>query len=199
MELAAVGIPALLAQESTQTETTQTEEETHNPILPEPDELIFGSLAFLLVFVVLARYALPTIRQGLEARRMKIQEDLEKAEQAKAEAERTQARYEQQLRDARAEANRIIEESRKTADSMRRDLLAKAEDESRQVVARAQEEIRAERDRVFEELRSSVAELSVTVAERVVGESLTKERHLKLVDGYIDELTKKGGRRRGSS
>jgi F-type H+-transporting ATPase subunit b len=82
---------------------------------------------------------------------------------------------------------------------MQRDLLAKAEEESRQVVAKAQEEIRAERDRVFEELRSSVAELSVTVAERVVGESLTKERHLKLVDGYIDELTKKGGQRRGSS
>jgi F-type H+-transporting ATPase subunit b len=195
MELTALSIPATLAQ----TETTQTEEEPHNPILPEPDELIFGGLAFVLVFVVLARYALPRIRQGLEARREKIQEDLEKAEQAKAEAERIQAQYEQQLRDARTEASRIIEESRKTADSMQRDLLAKAEEESRQVVARAQEEIRAERDRVFEELRSSVAELSVTVAERLVGESLTKERHLKLVDGYIDELTKKGGRQRGSS
>lgn len=195
MELTALSIPTPLGQ----AETTQTEEETHNPILPEPDELIFGGLAFVLVFVVLARYALPRIRQGLEARRQKIQEDLEKAEQAKAEAERVQAQYEQQLRDARTEANRIIEESRKTADSMQRDLLAKAEEESRQVVAKAQEEIRAERDRVFEELRSSVAELSVTVAERVVGESLTKERHLKLVDGYIDELTKKGGKRRGSS
>lgn len=194
MELAALGIPALLAQ----AETTQTQEEEPNPILPELDELIFGSLAFALVFVVLARYALPRLRQGLEARSQKIQDDLEKAEQEKAESERLKAQYEQHLREARAEANRIIEESRKTAESMRRDLLAKAEEDSRQVVAKAQEEIRAERDRAMEELKRSVAELSVMVAERVVGESLNRDRHLKLVDGYIDELTKKGGRQRGS-
>lgn len=194
MELAALG-PALLAQ----AETTQTQEEEPNPILPELDELIFGSLAFALVFVVLARYALPRLRQGLEARRQKIQEDLERAEQAKAESERLKAQYEQQLREARAEANRIMEESRKTAESMRRELLAKAEEDSRQVVARAQEEIRAERDRAMDELKRSVAELSIMVAERVVGENLNKERHLKLVDGYIEELTKKGGPQRGSS
>lgn len=194
MEFVIAGIPASLTQESTQTETTQTEEEKHNPILPELDELIFGGLAFLIVFFVLAKFAFPRLRQGLEARRQKIQEDLEKAEQAKTESEQMKAEYEQRLREARAEANRIIEESRKTADSMRRDLLAKAEDESRQIVARAQEEIRAERDRAMDELKRSVAELSVMVAERVVGENLSKERHLKLVDSYIDELTKKGGR-----
>ena len=195
MTIAVHGLP--LAQEQTGTETQQEEE--HNPVLPEADELIFGGLAFLLVFVVLARFAFPLLNQGLEARRRKIQEDLERAEQAKAEAERIQSRYEEQLREARAEANRIVEESRKTADSMRRDLMAKAEEDSRQVVARAQEEIRAERDRAMEELRRSVAELSIMVAERVVGENLNKERHLKLVDGYIDELTKKGGRLHGSS
>jgi F-type H+-transporting ATPase subunit b len=92
-----------------------------------------------------------------------------------------------------------MEEARKTADSTRRDLLAKAEEESRQIVARAQEEIRAERDRASDELRRSVAELSVQLAERVVGESLTQERHLRLVDGYIEELSKRDGGERGSS
>lgn len=195
MTISVRGLP--LAQEQTGTET-QPEEE-HNPVLPEADELIFGGLAFLLVFVVLARFAFPRLNQGLETRRRKIQEDLERAEQAKTESEGLRAQYDQHLREARAEANRIIEESRKTAESMQRDLMAKAEEDSRQVVAKAQEEIRAERDRAMEELRRSVAELSIMVAERVVGESLTKERHLKLVDGYIDELTKKGGRSRGSS
>ncbi|HEV2907455.1 MAG TPA: hypothetical protein VGZ50_09105, partial [Actinomycetota bacterium] len=94
---------------------------------------------------------------------------------------------------------RIIEEARKTAESLSKDMLAKADDESSKVVARAQEEIRAERDRAMAELKRSVADLSIMFAERVVGESLSKERHLKLVDGYIDELTKKGGRPRGSS
>jgi hypothetical protein len=80
-------------------------------------------------------------------------------------------------------------------------MLAKAEDEARQVVSRAQQEIRAERDRTFEELRVQVGELSIEVASRVIGQSLDKRRQAKLVDEYIEELTRSsngqaGGERR---
>jgi F-type H+-transporting ATPase subunit b len=187
MRYQVLGLP--LAQEEHPTETT---EEEHNPILPETDELIFGSLAFIIVFAVLARLAIPRIRSMMEARQQKIREDLEKAEKAKGEAEQVLAKYEEQLRDARSESGRIIDEARKTADQMRKDILAKAEDEGRQIVSRAQEEIRAERDRAFEQLRRSVGELSVELASRVVGESLDKERHLRLVDSYIEELSGTG-------
>ncbi|MGH2677434.1 MAG: F0F1 ATP synthase subunit B, partial [Actinomycetota bacterium] len=136
MELVVRGLPETLAQEETQTEEPAQEEE-HNPILPEADELIFGSLAFLLVFLVLARFAFPRLNKGLNERQEKIRGDLEGAEEARKEAQASLQRYEQQLQEARAESGRIIEEARKTADSMRRDLLAKAEEESRAVVARA--------------------------------------------------------------
>jgi F-type H+-transporting ATPase subunit b len=183
------GLPRTLAQEEEQHTETGAEAEEHNPILPEADELIFGGLAFLAVFLVLARYAFPRINQGLKQRTDRIREDLEKAESARNEAQGILERYEGQLQEARGEANRIIDEARKTAESVRRDLLAKAEDEANQVVARAQEEIRAERDRAFGELRRQVGELSVELAARVVGTELNKTRQMKLVDGYIDELT----------
>jgi F-type H+-transporting ATPase subunit b len=188
MEYRVDGLPLQVAQVRPQTET-QTQEEEPNPILPEPDELIFGTLAFLIVFVALARYAFPRLNQGLRDRREKIRGDLERAEKAREEAEAALQRYEQRLQEARAESGRIIEEGRKTAEQMRRDLLAKAEDESRQVVAKAQEEIRAERDRAIQELRGQLAEWSVELAGRVVGESLDEQRHLKLVEDYIEELT----------
>ncbi|HVM11636.1 MAG TPA: F0F1 ATP synthase subunit B [Actinomycetota bacterium] len=190
------GLPRVYAQEETGTEqhAPAKEEEHHNPILPETDELVFGSLAFLLVFLALWRFAFPAISRGLEQRSQKIQGDLEEAESARTQAQGMLTQYQARLDEARTEANRIIEEARKTAESMRRDVLAKAEEESRQIVARAQEEITAERDRAFEELRRQVGELSVELAERVVGHSLDKERHLQLVDGYIDELAGEGGR-----
>ena len=175
-----------------QGETTQTQEEEHNPILPEPGELIFGGLAFIIVFWVLARYAFPRLNEAMRARTEKIRGDLERAEKARDDAEAALRRYEQQLREARVESGKVIDEARKTADKMRKDLLAKAEDESRQIVARAQDEIRAERERAFQELRRQVGELSVELAERVVGENLDKQRQLKLVDGYIDELAGDG-------
>lgn len=192
MEYRVIGLVSAQAEE----QQTETQEEEHNPILPEPGELIFGALAFLLVFVVLARYALPRINQGLRERREKIRGDLEGAEKAREEAEASLARYERQLQEARAEAGRLIEEARKTAEATRRDLLAKAEDESRQVVAKAQEEIRAERDRAIQELRDQLAEWSVDLAARVVGEELDKERHLRLVDEYIDQVAGLGDDRR---
>jgi len=137
---------------------------------------------------VLAKFAFPRLNQAMQDRTDKIQGDLEKAESERQEAEQLLARYEEQLKDARGEANRIIEESRKTADQMRQDLLERAEEESRQVVARAQEEIRAERDRAFAQLRSQVGALSVELASRVVGMELDSERQRRLVDDYIDEI-----------
>jgi F-type H+-transporting ATPase subunit b len=200
MDFEVRGLPEILAQEE-ETQTEQpVEEEEHNPILPEADELIFGSLAFIVVFVVLARYAFPRLNKGLKDRQEKIRGDLERAEGARKEAESSLQRYERQLQEARAEAGTIVEDARKTAEQMRRDLLAKAEDESRQIVARAQEEIRAERDRAIQELRVTLAETSVDLAARVVGESLDRERQIRLVDEYIDEVAGMGnGRQTGKT
>ena len=157
-------------------------------LYPKLSELILGAVAFFILFAFMYRWVIPQVNKMLEARRDKIQGDLEKAEEAKSEADKLLADYREQLSGARDEANRIIEEGRKTAESMRRDLEAKAEEESKAIVTKAQDEIRAERDRVFQELRAQVGELSLALAGRVVGESLDRDRHLRLIDSYIDEL-----------
>ncbi len=157
-------------------------------LYPKVSELILGAVAFFILFAFMYRWVVPRVNQMLEARRDKIQGDLEKAEEAKSEADKLLADYREQLSGARDEANRVIEEARKTADSMRRDLEAKAEEESRAIVAKAQDEIRAERDRVFQELKAQVGELSLQLAGRMVGESLDRDRHLRLVDDYIRDL-----------
>ena len=74
------------------------------------------------------------------------------------------------------------------AESLRRDMETKAQEEAKVIVSKAQDEIRAERDRVFQELKAQVGELSLELAGRMVGESLDKDRHLRLVDDYINEL-----------
>ena len=159
-----------------------------NPILPDMAELVFGGLAFLIVFGVLAKFAFPALNKMLAQRTEKIQGEMEKAEAARTDADRLLAEYRQQLAGARDEANRIIDEARKTADGLRKDLQAKAEQESQATVARAQEEIRAERDRVFQELRGQVGVIAVELAGRVVGASLDPKTHEKLIDEYISQV-----------
>jgi len=157
-------------------------------LYPKISELIIGAIAFGILFLFMAKWVLPRLNQTLEARRGKIQGDLEKAEQARADADKLLADYRQQLAGARADANRIVEEARQTAEALREDLSKKAEDEARGIVTRAQEEIRAERDRVFQELKAQVGELSLALAGRIVGSELDRDRQGRLVDEYITEL-----------
>lgn len=166
------------------------EEPANDPkhLYPHAEELIVGALAFAILFFFVWKWVLPRLGKILEERRQKIQGSLEEAEKAKRDADNMLTEYQEKLRDAGTEAGKIIEEARKTAEQMRKDLLAKAEDESRQVVAKAQEEVRAERDRAIQSLRRELAEASVELAGRVVGKTLDKEEHVRLVEQYIDEV-----------
>ena len=183
----------------------QAEDKPIKDLSPKLQELIVGAVAFGVIFVFMSKWVLPRVNKLLEERRQKIQGNLEEAEQTKAAADQLLADYREQLAGAREDANRIIEEARRTAEAMRKDLIAKAEQEYQGIVGRAQEEIRAERDRVFQELKTQVGELSLALAGRVVGETLDKTKQLRLVDDYIKELEelapsngKKGPRPRDS-
>ena len=183
----------------------QTEDKPIKDLSPKLQELIVGAIAFGVIFVFMSKWVLPRVNKLLEERRQKIQGNLEEAERTKTAADQLLADYRQQLAGAREDANRIIEEARRTAEAMRKDLVTKAEQEYQGIVGRAQEEIRAERDRVFQELKSQVGDLVFSLAGRVVGETLDKTRQLRLVDDYIKELEelapsngKKGPRPRDS-
>jgi F-type H+-transporting ATPase subunit b len=168
----------------------QEEVSDKKDIYPHLSELILGFIAFGILFFFMWKWVIPRLNEALEARRQKIQGDLEKAEESRTEAQKLLDDYRAQLSNARDEANRVIDEARKTAEKLRKDMEAKAEKEYQAIVGRAQEEIRSERDRVFEELKAQVGELSVAIAAKVVGTTLErdKEQHLKLVDEYIREL-----------
>jgi F-type H+-transporting ATPase subunit b len=173
------------------------EEPQNDPrhLLPHAEELIVGALAFAILFFFVWKWVLPRLNALLDERRRQIQGRLEEAEDAKRSADGELARYREQLAHARDEANRIIEEARRTAEQLRLDIQAKAEQEAQATVVRAQEEIRAERDRVFEELRGQLGDIAVELAGRVVGQSLDRAAHERLIDDYIDEVSAAGNGR----
>jgi F-type H+-transporting ATPase subunit b len=157
-------------------------------LYPHAAELLVGALAFAIVFYFLWKWVIPRVNALLEERRQQIQGEIERAEATRGEADHLLTDYREQLAGARDEANRIIEEGRRTADQLRRDLQAKAEEEASATVARAQDEIRAERDRVFEDLRAQIGDIAVELAARVVNQSLDKKAHEKLIDDYIEQV-----------
>jgi len=155
---------------------------------PETSELIAGIIAFAIIFFFAWKWVFPTIAKTLEARQAAIKADYEAAEAAKVEAENLKNNYQAQLAQAREEAGRIVEEARQAGESVRAEVVARADVEATAIKERATADMSGERDRVAASLRREVANLSLDVAEKVVGSSLDRASQQALVDRYIDEL-----------
>ena len=163
-------------------------EHEQSPILPAANELIWGTIAFLILLFLMYRTAWPSVDKAFKDRRANIEGKLEQAERDRDEAEQLLEQYRRRLRDAEDETQRILEEARSNAERVRRDLLSKAEADAGRELDRARQAIRAERDQAIRQLRNEVGTLAVELATRVVGDSLDRDRQLRLVDEYIDEL-----------
>jgi F-type H+-transporting ATPase subunit b len=164
-------------------------EDKFSPVTPVVSELIWAAIFFVLLFVIIAKVALPKLNATLAAREAALSGKLVQAEQAKLEADTVLADYRAKLADAQTEANRIIEEGRRTGESIVADARTRAEAEAQTLVTRAQSDIQAERDRAIGALRSELATLSIELASKVVGSSLDNDASRRLVDSYIDQLT----------
>nr|MCQ3812748.1 ATP synthase F0 subunit B [Acidimicrobiia bacterium] len=98
-----------------------------NPIIPEPTEIIWGGLAFVILLALMKWKLFPVVKNLMEQRTQRIQDSLDEADRERAEAAEVRARHEAELADARAEAARLVDEAREQAASVRADLQARAE------------------------------------------------------------------------
>ncbi len=173
-----------------QDETPAAEEETGGIalLIPDTNEAIAGVIAFAIVFFFVWKWAIPALNKSLEARQQAIRAELESAESAKVEAQSLRDDYQSQLAGAKTEATQIVDDARTQGEQVRADVVARAETEADQIKSRADGEIAGERERVAGELRRQVADLSIDVAEKVVGSSLDTDAQRELVDRYIDDL-----------
>jgi F-type H+-transporting ATPase subunit b len=159
-----------------------------NPILPDTSELLWSIFSFLVLFVAMWKFAFPAVKKAMDARTERIRTNLDDAERVKSEAQQILDEYQRQLSDARSESNRIIEEARQTADSLRRDLMARAEAEVAELRQRAQEDLHASQERALAELRSAVADIAIQAAEVVVQHNLDRQTNLQLIENFIEQV-----------
>jgi len=157
-------------------------------VLPHTSELVAGILSFAIVFFFVWRKAMPMINKTLEARQQAITGQLSEAEESKREAESLLADYKAQLAEAKAEGNRIIEEARVAGEQLKSDIVARAEEEAASTLTKAREEAQAEKSRAMAEARREVGEISVGLAEKIVGGSLDDKIQKDLIDRYLTEL-----------
>lgn len=163
-------------------------QEAPNPILPATNEIIYGTASFLILFLLMWKFAYPAVKKGMAARSARIEATLSSADKAMADAQTVLSEYRAQLTDAKNEGNRIIEEARQQADAVRKQMLARAEADVASTRMKAAEDLAAQADRLKADLTSHVKSLSLELAGKVVGANLDTETNAALVDRYIAEL-----------
>jgi F-type H+-transporting ATPase subunit b len=166
-------------------------QEAPSPILPEMNELIWGGISFLLLFLLMWKFAFPAIKEGMNNRTERIRADLDAAESAKAEAVTTLDGYKAQLADAKNEAARIIEEARQSADALKRDQEARLQTELAEARARAAADIEAAKAQATADLRGELAQLAVGAASAVVNKNLDAAAQTQLIEDYINSVGSK--------
>lgn len=156
-------------------------------ILPQMDEFIPMLVAFIILWIVLAKFGWPKFEGMLAKREQTIKESLEKSEAARVESERVLEEYKRQLEDAKSQSTQIIADAKKTGEAVKADITAKAQAEAAQMIEKAHAAIEADKKAAISELQSSVTDMSVAVAGRLIGEDLSDDEHRKIIERYVNE------------
>jgi F-type H+-transporting ATPase subunit b len=156
-------------------------------IIPNLGELIPALVSFAIVFFVLSKFGWPAISDMLDKRADTIREGLERAESARIEAERLLEEYKKTMAEARKEAGSILQSAKQAAEAQRVEAAAKTQAEIDAMLAKARESIEGERRAAVASLQSSVADLSVAVAGKLIGGELTVADQHAVIEKYINE------------
>lgn len=170
-----------------------------NPLVPSWTEVIWGGLAFFIVFFALWKILMPRITKVLQERTDAIEGGIERASRAEAEASRLAEQYRSQLEEARHDAARVREESREEGARIIAELREQAQAEAARITQAAQTQIAADRQQAFASLRAEVGTLAVELASKIVGESLADEaRQSRVVERFLAELEASEGETSGA-
>jgi F-type H+-transporting ATPase subunit b len=150
--------------------------------------MIWTLVTFVVVLIVLKKYAFGPVQQMIDQRRVAITADLDAAEQAREEAQTSLAEYRRQLADARKEASRIVEDARKVGEERRSADVAALEAETVRLKEQAKAEIAAETRQSLAVIKQHVAELTIATTEKVVRARLDAAEQKRLIDEALADV-----------
>lgn len=148
--------------------------------------LITGS--FILLLVLIKKFAWSNITGIFEERAEKIASDIDRAEEARQKAEVLAQKREDELACSRKEAKTIIENAKETAEQSKANILADAKLEAGHLKEKANQEIAQNKVEALQSVKGEVADLTISLAGKIISQNLDSHAHKALIDQYIDQL-----------
>lgn len=152
------------------------------------NEVVWGTIAFLIILSLLIWKAGPPIKTALSGRTERLARELDDAANAKSEAQTKLADVQHRIGDAANERQRILDEAAKTGASVKRQLMAKADTDAQDLVIRAAADIEASKSQALADLEAEAAGLALGAAEVVVVRNLDSATQTNLIEQYITQV-----------
>ena len=162
-----------------------------NPLfLVDPGMIIWTWIVFILLALLLGKFAWKPILKKLDEREAFIRKSLEDAQQAKQELEETTLRQEHILAEAREQAGSMVDKARESAEKIAGDIEDRAKQEANKMLLHAREEIQSERDKAVKLLRMETAGLAIKAASKLIEENLDNEKNRHLIESTIEKISR---------
>jgi F-type H+-transporting ATPase subunit b len=155
-----------------------------------PGLIIWTSITFILLVLVLSKVAWKPLVQALQDRETSIATALEKAEEARKESQRLLEENTRVMQAANADTARLLKEGRELAEQMKNEIVAKAHAQAKAELERAKEEIQREKESALNEMRGEIAEMAIAAAEKLLDETLDAPKQKKMIDKVIQQMPK---------
>jgi F-type H+-transporting ATPase subunit b len=157
-------------------------------ITPNIGLTVWTLVVFAISLFILVKVVFPRIGEALDRRRIAISDSIDAADRTRVEAEQLLTEYRERLREARQEAEEILERSRQAIAVTEREARTEAQARREQMLEQTRRDIEAETRRVLDEILRDVVELTVQATELVTRKVLTEDDQRRLVEEAISEL-----------
>ncbi len=157
-------------------------------ITPNVGLMIWTLLLFVISMYILYKVAFPRITAALDRRQHAIEESIDAADRTRKQADEILAEYRERLKEARGQAEQIIDRARKAGEVHERESEAEAKARREQLMEQTRREIELETRRAIEDIRREVADLTVAATEKVTRKVLTEQDQQRLVQEALSEL-----------
>jgi F-type H+-transporting ATPase subunit b len=150
--------------------------------------MISSLIGFIILMMVLKKPLWSGVAQVIDERRRSIEDAFDEIDTARSELASQQAAYEKRMAEINAEAQAKMQEALDKGQAAAAEIKANAEDQREKLLARTQDDIVREKEKALAELNNVAIDLSFRIAQRVMKDDLDRERHDRLVAGFIGEL-----------
>jgi F-type H+-transporting ATPase subunit b len=149
--------------------------------------LIAQLVNFFILFGILFLLLYKPVMRMLRERSEKIKGSMEQAEQIKESLAQTEQQVREQVEAARRDGQSIVAQAGQIGEQLKDAARQEARQEAEVIVARARVEIDRERDAAIDKLRRQFTDLAIMAAEKVINETLDKERHRRIIDEVLEQ------------